>query len=97
MESYWRDADRLPFLIEMDSRTAGFALVNAHSHRGEPIDHAMAEFFVARQFRRAGVGHQAARAIFGAPPRPLGTRHSRAERRRPGVLAESCACDAGCA
>ena len=68
MASYWRDVDRRPYLIEADGRAAGFALVNAHSHRGEPIDHAMAEFFVVRQFRRSGVGHQAARAIFTANP-----------------------------
>jgi predicted acetyltransferase len=68
IESYWRDADRRPFLIEVNGRTAGFALVNAHSHRGEAIVHAMAEFFVVRQFRRSGVGHEAARAIFAANP-----------------------------
>ena len=68
MESYWRDTDRAAYLIEVDGRTAGFALVNAHSHRGEPIDHAMAEFFIVRQFRRSGVGHKASRSIFTANP-----------------------------
>lgn len=68
MESYWREVDRRPFLIQVDGRTAGFALVNAQSHRAAPIDHAMAEFFVIRQFRRSGVGHEAARSIFGANP-----------------------------
>ncbi len=68
MDDYWRDADRRPFLIEADGRTAGFALVNAHSHRGLPIDHAMAEFFILRQFRRSGVGHRAAQSIFAANP-----------------------------
>jgi predicted acetyltransferase len=68
MDDYWRDADRRPFLIESDGRTAGFALVNALSHRGAPIDHAMAEFFVLRQFRRSGVGQEAARTIFTANP-----------------------------
>ncbi len=68
LESYWRQPERRPYLIETNGRTAGFALVNAHSHRGETIDHAMAEFFVARQFRRSGVGHEAARSIFTANP-----------------------------
>ncbi len=67
-DSYWRDADRQPYLIEVDGRTAGFALVNAYSHRGQPIDHAMAEFFVIRQYRRLGVGHGAARTIFTSSP-----------------------------
>ena len=68
IHGYWRDADRRPFLIEVDGRTAGFALVNAHSHRGVAIEHAIAEFFVLRQFRRAGVGWRAAHAIFKAHP-----------------------------
>ncbi len=68
LDSYWRDADRRPFLIEADGRAAGFALINAHSHRGEAIDHAVAEFFVLRQYRRSGVGLRAARSIFANHP-----------------------------
>ncbi len=45
-----------------------FALVNAHSWRGEPIDHAMAEFFMLRQHRRSGLGRRAAQAVFSRFP-----------------------------
>ena len=68
IERYWTDADREPLLIEADGRTAGFALINRFSHRGATIDHAVGEFFVLRLYRRFGVGHRAARAIFTGRP-----------------------------
>jgi predicted acetyltransferase len=63
-DHYWTDPDRHPLFIRVDSRLAGFALVAA----GEPHD--MAEFFVMRKYRRAGVGTEAARAIFERFPGP---------------------------
>ena len=57
-DQYWTDPDRYPLFIRVDGRLAGFALVCA----GEPND--MAEFFVMRKYRRAGIGTEAARAIF---------------------------------
>jgi predicted acetyltransferase len=58
LDHYWVEADRRPFLIDVDGRWAGFALVRL----GPPID--MSEFFVMRRFRRAGVGREAATQIF---------------------------------
>ena len=58
LDHYWVKADRRPFLISVDGRWAGLALVRL----GPPID--MSEFFVMRRFRRAGVGREAARQIF---------------------------------
>ena len=55
-------------MINVGRRLAGFALINAHSHRGVPIDHAVAEFFILRQHRRAGVGRRAAQAMFRRYP-----------------------------
>ena len=55
LDRYWTDSDRHPFLIRVDGRIAGFALVRS----GSPHD--MAEFFVMRKYRRGGVGVQAAR------------------------------------
>jgi predicted acetyltransferase len=59
---YWTDGDRHPFLLRVDGRLAGMALVQS----GDPHD--MAEFFVLRQYRRAGVGAEAARTIFAMFP-----------------------------
>jgi len=59
---YWSEPDhRFPFLIRCDGRIAGFALVT----RGSPVttdpdDFDLSEFFVARRYRRSGVGREAA-------------------------------------
>ena len=68
MASYWCGADRWPLVIRVDGRTAGFALVNTLSHCGETIDRNMAEFFVARRYRRHGNASEAARQIFERYP-----------------------------
>ncbi len=60
LDSYWTDADREALLVRVDGRIAGFVLLNAHSHSGLPLDHAVAEFFVVRKHRRGGVGRAAA-------------------------------------
>jgi predicted acetyltransferase len=62
LDHYWVEADRRAFLIDVDGRWAGFALVRL----GSPTD--MSEFFVMRKFRRSGVGREAALAIFGMIP-----------------------------
>ena len=58
LDHYWTDPDRHPLLIRVDGRLAGFALVRA----GQPHD--MAEFFIMRKYRRAGIGTEAARSVF---------------------------------
>lgn len=65
LDRYWTEADRHPFLIRVDARLAGFALVHERSRltdRGGVRD--MAEFFVVRRYRRRGVGVQAASLLF---------------------------------
>lgn len=62
LDLYWTEEDRHPFLFKVDDRWAGFALVRSV----QPVD--MAEFFVLRKFRRAGVGREAARTLFGLFP-----------------------------
>ncbi|THD62790.1 GNAT family N-acetyltransferase [Phenylobacterium sp.] len=68
LDSYWTDADRTPYLIRAGGHLAGFALINRFSHSGLPLDHAVAEFFVVRKHRRAGVGFAAATNIIRARP-----------------------------
>jgi predicted acetyltransferase len=65
LEAYWRDDASHPFLLRVDGRPGGFALVGARSRlsgAGGVFD--MAEFFVMRRYRRQGVGRQAACALF---------------------------------
>lgn len=68
LDLYWTEASRLPLLITADDRVAGFALVNDWSPSGLPVDHAMAEFSVAPDYRRAGIGTRAALAVIGSLP-----------------------------
>jgi predicted acetyltransferase len=68
LNSYWRDADRTPYVIRAGGHLAGFALINAFSHSGLPLDWAVAEFFVVRKHRRSGVGFIAATEIIRARP-----------------------------
>lgn len=56
---------RHAFLVRVDGRLAGFAIVETRSRlTGDEDVRDMAEFFVARTFRRTGVGADAARALF---------------------------------
>ena len=66
--AYWRDPDRVPLLILAGGATAGFALLGRWSALDRPLDRGVAEFFVLRKHRRAGVGTQAAHAVFRAYP-----------------------------
>ena len=65
LDAYWLEGHHHPFLIRVDGRLAGFALVAARSRlTGEPGVFDMAEFFVMRKYRRQGVGFAAASAAF---------------------------------
>jgi predicted acetyltransferase len=65
LEAYWQDAWRHPFLVRVDEHPAGFALVQRRSRiTGDADTWDMAEFFVMRQHRRAGVGSRVAIEIF---------------------------------
>ena len=68
LESYWQESGRIPLLIRADDRLAGFALLNQWSALELPLDHAVAEFFVLRKYRRALVGTRAALLIFRRYP-----------------------------
>ena len=59
---YWTQEERrFPFLIRSGSRVAGFALAARGSPAtDDPADLDVAEFFVLRQYRRCGVGREAA-------------------------------------
>jgi len=64
LDPYWTDPACVPLLIQADGAIAGFVLLNRWSALDRPLDHAVAEFFVLRKHRRAGVGTRAAHAAF---------------------------------
>jgi predicted acetyltransferase len=68
LDNYWNEPRHEVLLIRAGGRLVGFAMVNAYSHSGLPLDFQIAEFFVARKHRRSGVGRAAALAIISARP-----------------------------
>ena len=69
LESYWEEEHRHPFLIYVDEHIAGFVLVNKVVFLPENEGaNSIAEFFVMRKYRRAGVGKQVAVRIFDIFP-----------------------------
>lgn len=58
LDDYWTEPERHPFLIRVDTRIGGLALV-----RGTD-PYSVAEFLVMPQYRRRGVGSVAARQLF---------------------------------
>ncbi|HEX5323868.1 MAG TPA: GNAT family N-acetyltransferase [Capsulimonadaceae bacterium] len=67
LDHYWTEEGRHPFLIHVDDKIAGFALVNQHSLLGSDA-RVIAEFFILRKYRRHRVGEEAARQVLDRLP-----------------------------
>lgn len=65
---YWTEPERRPYWIAARGETVGFALINRHAPSGLECDAAVAEFCILPQWRRAGIGLAAARAVFATAP-----------------------------
>jgi predicted acetyltransferase len=62
---YWSEPGRYPFLIKVDGKLAGFALIRKLSPAaGHDAAWDVAEFFVLRAYRRRGVGRKAAHSVW---------------------------------
>ena len=60
---------RHPYIIRVDGKLAGFALVDQGSRiSDDPAIIDMGEFFVLRRYRRSGVGRHVARELFDRYP-----------------------------
>lgn len=68
LESYWTEPGRVPLLLRAAGRLAGFCLLNRHHHGAKAVDWNVAEFFVVRKHRRAGLGAAAATQVFQGRP-----------------------------
>lgn len=60
---YFTEGDRYPFLVRVNGSLAGFVLVNNHTVLPD-AKFSIAEFFIARKYRRAGIGTKVAMEIF---------------------------------
>jgi predicted acetyltransferase len=69
LDACWTDSWRFPFLLRAGDHLAGFALIHRKSRLSGADDvWDMAEFFVLRRYRRAGVGTTAAHRVFAKHP-----------------------------
>lgn len=65
LDRYWAEPGHHPFLIRIDARLAGFALVQERSRlTGAEGVRDMVEFFIMRRYRRRGAGVRAAALLF---------------------------------
>jgi len=67
-DAYWQEENREPLLIRFQKRPIGFALINNWSALNRRADYSVAEFFVLRKYRKAGLGTQAAVSIITNRP-----------------------------
>ncbi len=67
LDHYWTESDRHPFIVRVDGRLAGFALVSI-LFLDERSETSMSEFFILRKYRRQGVGEAVARQLFDQFP-----------------------------
>jgi predicted acetyltransferase len=65
LPSYWTEPARYPFLVRVDGKLSGFALVKKGSDFSRKPDvWDMADFFVVRGVRGKGVGYKVATSIW---------------------------------
>jgi predicted acetyltransferase len=67
LDRFWRDKDCHPFLVLVDGKYAGFALVDSSVKIGESGQW-MDQFFVMKKYRASGVGKTLAKQVFAALP-----------------------------
>lgn len=61
LQLYWEDPDRHPFLIRVDEKLAGFALLRLEKDPANGLPQMdMTEFFILRRHRRLKIGSAAA-------------------------------------
>jgi len=68
LASYLSEPHREALLVRVRGRLAGFMLINDWSASGRPVDFAIAEFFIARKYRRCGIGTETTGHVIGARP-----------------------------
>jgi predicted acetyltransferase len=64
LDRYWSDPACHAFLVWVEDKLAGFALIHERSRLTGEDRHDVAEFFVLRRYRRRGVGERVAISLF---------------------------------
>lgn len=65
IDDYWNEEERYPYLIRVDGKIAGFALICPYCRFIESKNaRSIGEFFIMLKYRRMGIGLRAATEIF---------------------------------
>lgn len=65
IDDYWNEKGRFPYLIRVDRKIAGFALICPHcDYRKEENARCIGEFFIMLKYRRKGIGQKVAVQLF---------------------------------
>ena len=64
LDHYWSEENRFAFFIKVNSKLAGFIMINNHGDINIETNYSMAEFFVMYKYRKFGVGTYAVEYIF---------------------------------
>ncbi|MBT4497034.1 MAG: GNAT family N-acetyltransferase [Gemmatimonadetes bacterium] len=62
LPEYWEKSEHHPYLIRMDGKTAGFAMIRPYPMEPERIE--VGEFFILRKYKRRGIGKRNAFQLF---------------------------------
>src|SRR2546425_10075928 len=68
IEGFWTDPNRRSFLVRVDGKLAGFALVRDGAHFAGDGTREISEFLILRRYRRRGAGERVARRVFDLFP-----------------------------
>ncbi|MCJ8010753.1 GNAT family N-acetyltransferase [Paenibacillus sp. KQZ6P-2] len=66
LDHYWTDEDRHAFLILLEDKLVGLAMVRKFDYSGNSKDYRwlMSEFFILRKYQNQGIGRMAAHQLF---------------------------------
>ncbi len=62
LPKYWEKDSHQPYLIKLDEKIAGFALIRPFPYENDRIE--IGEFFIIKKFTRKGIGTQVAKYLF---------------------------------
>lgn len=64
LDHYWTEPGRYPYLVTVNGRYAGFALIR----EGAPGQFIVSEFFIMKKYRKQKIGKYVAHHLFAARP-----------------------------
>lgn len=68
LDHYWTEDTRYPFIVRVNGKLAGFALVRDLISPDNNITHCISEFFIMKKYRKQGICRTVAHKVFDMLP-----------------------------